>query len=110
MCSDREADPVALAFMKAGYQAFVLRYSTGKHRAWPNPLEDYEQAMDLIKEKAEVWHLDADRIAAIGFSAGGHLCACAATIAKNKPAAAILVYPDFKGYLRYVPVGNALSP
>ena len=93
MCSDREADPVALAFMKAGYQAFVLRYSTGKHRAWPNPLEDYEQAMELIKEKAEVWHLDADRIAAVGFSAGGHLCACAATIAKNKPAAAILVYP-----------------
>ena len=93
MCSDREADPVALAFMKAGYQAFILRYSIGKHRAWPNPLEDYEQAMELIKEKAEVWHLDADRIAAVGFSAGGHLCACAATIAKNKPAAAILVYP-----------------
>ena len=93
MCSDREADPVALAFMKAGYQAFILRYSTGKHRAWPNPLEDYEQAMELIKEKADVWLLDADRIAAVGFSAGGHLCACAATIAKNKPAAAILVYP-----------------
>ena len=71
---------------------------------------NYEQAMELIKENAEVWHLDAERIAAIGFSAGGHLCACAATIAKNKPAAAILVYSDFKGYLRYVPAGNALSP
>ena len=25
MCSDREADPVAHAFLKAGFQAFVLR-------------------------------------------------------------------------------------
>lgn len=93
MCSDREADPVALAYLKAGYQAFVLRYSVGVHKAWPNPLEDYEQAMALIEERAEEWHLDKTRIAAVGFSAGGHLCACAATIAKHKPAAAILVYP-----------------
>lgn len=93
MCSDREADPVALAYMKAGYQAFILRYSTGKNKTWPNPLEDYEQAMALLQERAEEWHLDSSRIAAVGFSAGGHLCACAATIAKHKPAAAILVYP-----------------
>lgn len=93
MCSDREADPVALAYLKAGFQAFVLRYSTGAHKAWPNPLNDYEQAMELIREKADEWYLDASRISAVGFSAGGHLCACAATMAKNKPAAAILVYP-----------------
>lgn len=93
MCSDREADPVAMAYLKAGYQAFILRYSTGINKTWPNPLEDYEQAMELLEERAEEWHLDSSRIAAIGFSAGGHLCACAATIAKHKPAAAILVYP-----------------
>ena len=93
MCSDREADPVAMAYLKAGYQAFILRYSTGKNKTWPNPLEDYEQAMTLIEERAEEWHLDSSRIAAVGFYAGGHLCACAATIAKHKPAAAILVYP-----------------
>lgn len=93
MCSDREADPVATAYLKAGYQAFILRYSTGKNKTWPNPLEDYEQAMALIEERAEEWNLDSSRIAAVGFSAGGHLCACAATIARHKPAAAILVYP-----------------
>lgn len=27
-CSDREAEPVALAFAALGYHAFVLRYST----------------------------------------------------------------------------------
>ena len=93
MCSDREADPVAMAYLKAGYQTFILRYSVGEHKAWPNPLNDYEQAMELIESKADEWHLDTSRINAVGFSAGGHLCACAATIAKHKPAAAILVYP-----------------
>ena len=29
-CSDREADPVALAFLNAGYNAFVLRYSVSQ--------------------------------------------------------------------------------
>ena len=26
-CSEREADPVAFPYMKAGYHAFILRYS-----------------------------------------------------------------------------------
>lgn len=93
MCSDREADPVALAYLQAGYQAFVLRYSVGKYKTWPNPLADYEDAMSLIIANAQKWHLDSSRIAAVGFSAGGHLCACAAAIGRHKPAAAILVYP-----------------
>ena len=33
MCSDREADPVALAYAQAGYQAFILRYSVEIGRA-----------------------------------------------------------------------------
>lgn len=93
MCSDREADSVAMAYLKAGYQAFVLRYTVTSKGKWPLPLEDYEQAMELIEKNAESWKIDTEKIVAIGFSAGGHLCACAATIAKHKPAAAILVYP-----------------
>ncbi len=91
-CSDREADPVALAYLKAGYHAAVLRYSVGVHADWPHPLEDYEQAMEFLKEKAGAWNIYDDRIAVIGFSAGGHLAAAAATMAKNRPAAAILGY------------------
>jgi acetyl esterase/lipase len=93
MCSDREADPVALAYLRAGYHAFVLRYSVKEHATWPNPLNDYEQAMELIKRKAEEWKIWDDKIAVIGFSAGGHLAACAATMAKNRPNAALLGYP-----------------
>lgn len=93
MCSDREADPVALTYLQAGYQAFVLRYSVGEHAVWPNPLNDYEQAMELIRGQAEQWNLYPDKVAVIGFSAGGHLAGAAAAMAKNKPNAAILGYP-----------------
>ena len=96
-CSDREADPVIWPYLKAGYHAFILRYSLGEQAVWPNPLEDYEQAMELILRNAEEWHVAAGRIAVIGFSAGGHLAACAATMAKRRPAAAILGYPVIDG-------------
>lgn len=97
MCSDREADPVAYPYLKAGYQVFILRYSVGADSVWPNPLNDYEEAMTMIKEKAEEWHLYEDKIAVIGFSAGGHLAACAATMSVNRPQAAILGYPVIEG-------------
>lgn len=92
-CSDREADPVAFAFLRAGFQALILRYSVGEHKTWQHPLEDYEQAMATIAENAAEWGIDTKRIAVVGFSAGGHLAGCAATLAQHKPAAAILGYP-----------------
>ncbi|MBQ6926903.1 MAG: alpha/beta hydrolase fold domain-containing protein [Oscillospiraceae bacterium] len=91
-CSDREADPVAMPFLAAGFQAFVLRYSVGAQGGWPKPLEDYEQAMSLIRENAEKWHVIPDQIAVIGFSAGGHLAGAAAVMSENRPNAAILGY------------------
>ena len=97
MCSDREADPVAFPYLKAGYQVFVLRYSVKKDALWPQPLEDYDAAMDLIRSRAQEWKLYPDKIAVIGFSAGGHLAGAAATMAKNRPAAAILGYAVLNG-------------
>lgn len=96
MCSDREAEPVAAAYLRAGYQTFILRYSVKEYKVWPNPLDDYEQAMELIRGNSDTWHVDANRVAVAGFSAGGHLAACAATIAKNRPNAVILGYAALK--------------
>ena len=99
-CSVREADPVALAYLKAGYQAFVLNYSVGAHCAWPNPLEDVEAALELIRSRKD-WNVYPDKVAVVGFSAGGHLAAAAATMAKVRPNAAVLGYAvtgtDVKG-------------
>lgn len=93
MCSEREAEPVALAYMHAGFNAFVLRYTVKSMGGWPAPLNDYDRAIEVINENADKWNTDTNHIGVIGFSAGGHLAACAATIAKHKPDAAILVYP-----------------
>lgn len=90
-CSAREADPVAFPYLKAGYQVFILNYSVGKDSVWPNPLEDVEAAMELIRSR-EDWNVYPDKLAVIGFSAGGHLAAAAATMAKQRPNAAILGY------------------
>lgn len=92
VCSNQEADPVAAAYLKAGYHACILRYSVGENAKWPKPLEDYEKAMELIRSKEEEWHLYSDKIAVIGFSAGGHLAASAAVMSKNRPSAVILGY------------------
>ena len=95
-CSDREAEPVAMPYLAAGFQAFILRYSVMENAAWPNPLDDYEQAMALIRERADEWHVMPDKIAVIGFSAGGHLAGAAATMSVNRPNAAVLGYAVLK--------------
>ena len=48
--------------------------------------------MEQIQTKAEEWRIYKDKIAVLGFSAGGHLAASAATMAEHRPAAAILGY------------------
>ena len=96
--SEVEAEPPALAFRRAGFHAFVLQYTVGERCHWPLPLEDYEEAMELIEQNAGKWHIDTSRIIVAGFSAGGHLAACAATTAQHRPAAAVLAYPVIFSY------------
>lgn len=97
MCSEREADPIAFPFLAAGYQAAVLYYTVGEGAKWPEPLEDYEAAMEYLTEKADEWNLDMSKAAVIGFSAGGHLAGYAASKALNRPRAAILGYAVTEG-------------
>jgi len=92
-CSDREAEPIALSFLAAGYQAFVLRYSVGDNARFPQPLKDAETGLKSIRSHAGEWGVDADRIAVCGFSAGGHLAAALGTMGRVRPNALILAYP-----------------
>ena len=50
MCSDREAVPVAMAYLKAGYQAMILCYTVTSKGKRPLPLGDYEEVMDLTEK------------------------------------------------------------
>lgn len=93
MCSDREAEPVALAFLAEGYQAFVLRYSVGQEMPFEEAYDDAVRALAYLKEHHEELQLNPEKIAVGGFSAGGHLAASLGILGAEKPSAMILGYP-----------------
>ncbi len=72
MCSQREAEPIALHFLPDGYNVFVLNYSVAPHR-FPAQILEVAAAFDWISVHAERLHCDLSRTAIMGFSAGGHL-------------------------------------
>ncbi|MDR1736619.1 MAG: alpha/beta hydrolase [Oscillospiraceae bacterium] len=102
-CSPREAEPIAVRYIAAGFHAFVLNYSTGKAARFPTALEELCGALALIRQNAGDWRVDPGKIAVLGFSAGGHLAGSLGVFwntpefrradALNKPNALILCYP-----------------
>ena len=106
-CSDREADPIAHAYLAAGFNTFVLRYSVYRtgNPVWPNPLIDASAAMKYIRDHAEEFHIDPDYVFVIGFSAGGHLAASLGTMWDDDEIESMLGFP--KGYNR--PTGMILA-
>ena len=92
-CSPREAEPVALRYAARGFHAFILRYSVGWDAAGFAPLQEVSWVIGYLREHAEEWHIDPDKIATCGFSAGGHLALAAGVKGENKPNAMILGYP-----------------
>lgn len=91
MCSDREAEPVALAYAAEGFQTFVLRYTV--MQGFEPPFAEAKKALALIRERADEWNVAADKIVVCGFSAGGHLACALGTMPENCPAAMVLGYP-----------------
>lgn len=92
-CSPREGELVALAYASKGIHAFVLRYSTKFNAAGFKPLQEVSWAIGYIREHAQEWNIDPEKIAVCGFSAGGHLALSSGLLAENKPNAMILGYP-----------------
>lgn len=69
--SEREAEPVALKYLGVGFCSFVLQYSV--QVPFPAALLEGCMAVVYIRENAAKYCVDSEHIAAIGFSAGGHL-------------------------------------
>lgn len=102
-----EAEPVALSFYRAGYNAFVLTYTVNPLTLVPlhtQPLRDISRAVRYIRKNAGAFHIDPEKLAVCGFSAGGHLSASLCVHWQdvedpeyagfsNRPDAAILSYP-----------------
>ncbi len=106
MVSKREAEPVALAFLARGFQAFVLTYTVGGANgiSYPEQIIEVGAAVDYVKKHAEELCVNKDEVFVVGFSAGGHLtCNLAiehASISQKagqeldcKPTAVGLCYP-----------------
>lgn len=108
--SPREAEPVAIKFVNAGFNAFILDYSVAPTR-YPAQLLEASAALSLIRQKSDEWNTVSDKIAVCGFSAGGHLAASIGTMwqekfiaetlgteyGENRPNAMILCYPVITG-------------
>ncbi len=70
--ADHEGEPIAKAMNGLGYSAFVLNYRVAPY-THPVPLTDAQRAIRLVRSRAAEWGLDKNKIAILGFSAGGHL-------------------------------------
>lgn len=112
VCSDREGEPIALAFLPYGYNAFVLNYSVGRVRSFPAQLIEVAMAIKHIKDNAEEYGIDPEELFVVGFSAGGHLTACSGILwnhpavyeavdmpyGYNKPKGIMPIYPVINGH------------
>ena len=106
-CSDREAEPVALAYLAEGFNAFVLRYAVGPDSPWEQSFADAQAAVLWLHTNASDLSINPDWIAAVGFSAGGHLASSLGVAAEVRPNALVLGYPVTRKEFG-PPVGKAI--
>lgn len=105
---DKEGYKVAEWFNERGITAFVLKYRLPSDEIMKDkkfaPLADAQMAVRKVRENADEWQLDPEKIGIIGFSAGGHLGASISNRFDEKitsekenisarPDFSILIYP-----------------
>ena len=106
---DNEGDNVARWLNANGISAFVLRYRVAGIREFiwhyrrvfrgnqhPDMLDDAQRAIVYVKEHADEYKINPNRLGIMGFSAGGHLSmstACFFDNEENRPAFAAPIYP-----------------
>lgn len=73
--SYREDEPVAFQYLARGYNVVVLHYSVYPDATYPTALLELGRVVLTLRQKAEEWLIDSDKIVLMGFSAGGHLVA-----------------------------------
>lgn len=103
---EHEGTDLARWLNARGIAAFVLHYRHGRDRH-PAPLRDALRAIRLVRSNSAAYQLQPDRIGVLGFSAGGHLAACATTMFDDpdgragdaldatsaRPDFSVLIYP-----------------
>lgn len=93
---DNGISAFVLRYRVAGSMAFITRYRyILRGTRYPDALDDLQQALACVRNRAEEWGIDPSRVGAMGFSAGGHLVMSAAELlpAANRPAFVAPIYP-----------------
>lgn len=119
MCSQRESEVIGLHFLPEGFNVFVLTYSVAPNR-FPTQIREVAAAMELIYANAQEWNCDTEKIAIMGFSAGGHLAAHYSTMFDCKEVrevlpesksvnASVLCYPVISGDFSFTHQGSILN-
>ncbi len=82
-----EGLPIARFFNQRGLHAFILRYRHWPTYRYPVPLKDAHRAVKVIRYgvRAGWWPVSPDKVAVMGFGAGGHLAALLATDPAGAP-------------------------
>ena len=112
LCLGHEGDSLAQWFADNGIAAFVLRYRLAREEGSTysvdeHAMADTRRAIRTVRSRADEWHIKADRIGILGFSAGGELAALAAMDSDNgnpqamneidrvgcRPDFQVLIYP-----------------
>lgn len=77
-----------------GFAWFSINYRLAPQYKFPADVDDVESAIVFVKANAAKYHLDRQRIALIGESAGGHLVSYvgARNLAKSRVAAVVSMY------------------
>lgn len=82
MGGDKEGDIVpVLAPYATNFTWFTISYRLAPQNRWPACFDDLQTAVHWVKQHATEYQGDPDRIALIGYSAGGHLVTLAGTLA-----------------------------
>lgn len=107
--SQREGEPVALAYANKGFNSAVVSYNltTDPGEIYPDAALSGLRAIQFFRDNAERLGIDSEKIVTIGFSAGGHVVSSMNMMAESEkwqqefkfnynevtPNATILGYP-----------------
>lgn len=84
MAGDKEGDIVpVLAPYATNFTWFTINYRLAPKSRWPACFDDLQTAVRWVKQHATEYQGDPDRVALIGYSAGGHLVTLAGTLAAS---------------------------
>ena len=117
LAMDLEGTEVCQWLVKTGITCALVKYRVPDSGPYPKSaaaLQDAQRALGMVRAHAAEWHIDANKIGVLGFSAGAHLAAAlsthydrrlytpmdAADSLSCRPDFAVIVYPGYLALVR----------